>query len=335
MTSRWTVDWQVKVDGVNVTAKLRPYLISVTVTDQDGEASDSCQITLDDTGGRLKLPRTRREVQVIADGARLFLGLVDSVRFTLNKNGGRLLQVTAKGFDTEGKAKEPLRLYRDDATLEDFLSGAAQHAGLSGIKVHPDLASIERDYWCADAESFLQLGQRLAREFNATFKIRGDKAVLVPRDRDVGLAPIRAVVGENVIACSIAPLLGRPKRKASRTLFFDRAAGRHETVDLGMDDDTDARTLTRAPVADRGQAESVNEGRASKAKREGGEGSITMDFTPAAQAEAPLILSGARTGVDGRYVIKSPRHSFDRNGGSGTTVQVKRPEEGAGKDERE
>lgn len=332
MTAQWTVDWQVIVDGVNVTRKLRPYLISVSVTDQDGEASDSCQLTLDDSAGQL--PRTRRLVQMVADGALLFKGMVDGVRSTGSKSGGRLLQVTAKGFDTEGKAKEPLRLHRDDTTLQAFLSAAAQHAGLSGIKVHQDLASIERDYWAADTESFLQLGQRLAREFNATFKIRGDVAVLVPRGRDAGLAAVRAVYGENLLDWSVAPVLGRPKRRGSRTLFFDRPAGRYQTVDLDIDADADARTQTRAAVADRSQAEAVNEGRSGEVKRQSGEGSLEMIFTPAAQAEAPLVLIGTRPGVDGTYVIRSVRHSFDRKGGSGTSVQVKRPEGGAGKDER-
>ena len=334
MTARWTVDWQVIVDGVNVTRKLRPYLISVSVTDQDGEASDSCQLTLDDSGGQLKLPRTRRLVQVVADGALLFKGMVDGVRSTGNKPGGRLLQVTAKGFDTEGKVKEPLRLHRDDTTLQSFLSAAAQHAGLSGIKVHQDLASIARDYWAADTESFLQLGQRLAREFNATFKIRGDVAVLVPRGRDAGLPAVRAVYGENLISWSVAPVLGRPKRRGSRTLFFDRAAGRYQTVDLDIDADADARTQTRAAVADRSQAQAVNEGRSGEVKRQSGEGSLDMIFTPAAQAEAPLVLIGTRPGVDGTYVIRSVRHGFDCNGGSSTSPQIRRPEEGAGKDER-
>ncbi|MEM1149750.1 MAG: late control D family protein [Pseudomonadota bacterium] len=335
MSDNWTVDWRVIVDGVDLTDKMRPYLISVRVTDQDGEASDSCQLTLDDNGGRLKMPRTRREVQVIADGARLFLGLVDSVRSTGTKaKSGRLLRVTAKGFDTEGRAKEPLRFHRDDATLQDFLGAAAQYAGLSGIKVHPALASIERDYWVADAESFLQVGQRLAREFDATFKIRGDRAVLVPRGQNVGLGTIRAVVGQNVVSWSIAPVLGRPRQRASRTLFFDRAAGGHQVAEREIEGAADAVTLARAPVADRGQADDVNAGRASKAKRDGGEGSITMDWTPEAQAEAPITLSGARTGIDGLYVIRSTDKSFDKNGGSVTAVQVKRPEDGAGKDER-
>lgn len=333
MSDNWTVNWRVVVDGIDVTRKLRPYLIDISVTDQDGEASDSCQLVLDDKNGQLKLPKTRREVSVWIDGALLFKGLVDSVRSNGNRSGGRTLRVSAKGFDSEGKAKEPQRLYRDDASLQDFLGAAAGHAGLS-IKVDEELGGITRDYWGADGESFLQLGQRLAREFDATFKIRGNQAVFAARGKASGLSAVRAVVGENVISWSIAPLLGRPKHKATKTRFFDRPAGQHRTITRGLDSQADAETQARAPVFDEGQADDVNASRASKDKREGGDGSIEMDITPDAQAEAPLVLTGARAGVDGTYVIASVKHGASRSGGSGTSVQVKQPEDGAGEDER-
>lgn len=334
ITDSWKVSWRVVVDGVDVTRRMRPYLIDISVSDQDGEASDACQLTLDDAGGVLKLPRTRRKVEVWVEGALLFSGLVDSVRSSGNRSGGREIRVTAKSMDAEGKVKEPQRLFRDDATLETFLSAAAGHAGLSGITVDPALGGITRDYWAADGESFLQLGQRLARELGATFKIRGDQAVFVPRGRATSLATVNAVVGQNVISWSIAPLLGRPRHRASKARFFDRPAGQHRTVVLGMDETADADTQARATVFDQGQADDVNASRASKARSEGGEGTIDMDLTLAAQAEAPLVMTGARAGVDGRYIIASATHKASRSGGSTTSVQVKQPEDGAGEDDR-
>lgn len=332
-TDDWIVDWQVTVDGKDVTDQMRPYLIDITVTDQDGQASDSCSITLDDEGGQLKLPRVGQMVEVAAKGAQLFGGPIESVRSNGNRSGGRVLRVSAKGFDTQGKAKEPQRLYRDDATLDDFLSAIGDHAGLT-MNVDPALANINRPYWGVDGESCVQVCQRLAHEMDATFKIRGTQAVFKARGAPSGLQAVSAVYGENVMSWSIAPLMGRPKHKATKSRFFDRPSGQHQTVTLALDQDAEADMATRAPLADQGQADDVNAGRASKSKREGGDGSIEMLLMPEAQAEAPLVLSGARPGVDGSYVIASATHKGSRSGGSGTNVQVKQPEDGAGKDDR-
>ncbi|MDP2356223.1 MAG: hypothetical protein Q8M31_09215 [Beijerinckiaceae bacterium] len=89
----------------------------------------------------------------------------------------RLLTVSCKGFDSRGKTKEPQDFHKDDATLKDFLEESAKRAGLKSVRVDADFAQIKRAYWSADAESFIHLGERIARELGGTFKIRGDTAV--------------------------------------------------------------------------------------------------------------------------------------------------------------
>lgn len=336
----WKVDWRVAVDGSDVSAAMRPYLIDIEITDKDGAASDTCSLTFDDSDGRALLPKDGAKMRVWLQGALKFAGTVDSVRSSGTRGGGRLLKVNAKGFDSRGKVKEPQSFHKDDASLEDFFGQAAKQAGLAGVIVGGQIGSVMRDYWSADSESFLQIGQRLAHEFNATFKVRetdaGDMAVLQPRDQ-TPLAAVRGIVGANVISWDIAPFTGRRTSKKGKVKYFDRkeAAFKIEEVEFDLDRDLpDATNAIRATAADRAQARGIGEARKSEAQREGGEGTVEMGLTVEAQAEAPFVLSGARPGVDGTYRIVSVRHKASRSGGSTTSVEIKQPQGGAGKDKR-
>lgn len=337
----WKVHWSVMVDGVDVTINMRPYLIDIEVTDKDGTASDTCSLTFDDTDGRSLLPRDGSKVRVRLQGVLVFSGTVDSVRSSGSRGGGRLLKVSAKGMDSRGKVKEPQAFHKDDAELGDFLDDAARQAGLSGVVVDDELAGIKRDYWSADGESFVHLGQRLARELNATFKIRagatGDVAVLMPRGKDAGMPVVRGNVGGNVINWDVAPFTGRRTFTKGKVSYFDRdeAKFKSEEVEFDLDRDLPESTnVIRSTAKDANQAKAIANARKSEAQREGGEGSVELDITPEAQAEGMFVLRGARPGVDGTYRIVSVHHKASRSGGALTSLELKQPQGGAGKDSR-
>jgi len=331
----WTVSWTVFVDGQDMTSPMQPYLISITVADKDGTVSDTCQLVFDDAGGQIKLPQPGSSVVVYLQGVKVFEGKTDVPRFSLNRGGGRTLSVSAKGFDAKGKVKEPQSFHLDDASLQDYLDKAAQTAGISSVKIDPAFEGIQRDYWSADADSFLHIGQRLARELHGTFKIRGDKAVLAKRGADAGLPTIRGVIPGNVLSCEIAPITTRRTFKQASVRYFDRpaAAWKVKDVDTGIEG-ADATNSVRTAAADEAQAGEMAEGRKGEAEREGGEGTVELDLTVEAQAEALFILSGARPGVDGTYRIAGVTHKADRGGGSTTSLELKQPSAGAGQDGR-
>jgi len=333
----WDVDWRVRVDGVDLTNRMQPHLIDIEIEDVDGSVSDTCSLTFDDTDGESILPGDGGRVSVDLMGGEAFRGVVDSVRSTGGRGQGRLIKVGAKGFDVRGKVKEPLNFHRDDESLEGFLNYAARQADLNGVIVDPDLASIVRDYWSAEGESFIHLGQKLAREFFGTFKIRDDLAVLTKRGSSNALAVVHAAWGRNLINWDIAPLTGRRAFTRSKVTWFDRRKAKFETEELTFElprDLPDATNLVRSVAHDKDQATGIAEARKREAEREGGEGTVELDLTVEAKAEGILMLSGARGGVDGAYRISSVRHKANRSDGSTTLCSVKQPHGGAGKDSR-
>src|SRR5688500_11540752 len=158
----------INVGGVNVTNRVNQYLEQLVVSDKAGTSSDTASITLNDSYGRIAMPQVGDSITILlgweSGGVSLvFDGTVDSVRSAGTHGGGMTLIITAKGFDPKGKAKEPLEFHKDDATLNDFMSEAAGKAGLS-FQAQGKVAQIQRPYWAATTESFISLGQRLARE---------------------------------------------------------------------------------------------------------------------------------------------------------------------------
>lgn len=335
----WVVDWRVLVDGQDMTDAMRPYLTRISVSDKAGSASDSCSLEFDDAGGQVQLPREGAGVVVYLQGAMIFNGKTDSVRSSGSRGGGRTLAVTAKGFDAKGKAKEPQSHHMDDATLQQFLDKAASNAGLSGVKIDPAFANIMRPYWSVAGESFLHVGQKLARELGGTFKIRGDQAVLVKRGQGTNAAggampTVVGQVGRNVISWSISPVTGRPKFSKSKVRYFDRKTASYKEIEVETGIEADATDEARTTAADEEQAKAIAEGRKTESEREGGEGTVDLDLEVTAQAEGTFVLIGARPGVDGSYRIEGVTHKADRGGGSTTSLDLKQPAEGAGKDER-
>ncbi len=324
----WSVDWSVRVNGRNMTDVMRPRLIDLSVTDNDGTSSDSCALTFDDSDGDIDLDIEGRTLEIDLNGVNVFSGFVESSRSNGSRGGGRLALVSGTGLDPRGKAKQAQAFHKDDAKLGDFLREAAGQAGYE-LVVDDDLAGLERDYWSADYESFQDIGERIGREVNGTFKFRGNKAVLAARGA-TALNTIDAVFGPggNVISWDLAPFTGRPAYAKAEARYFDRKQAKFITEDIDLDlkgFGGDTVNRVRFPVGNAGQAQNFTKGRKSEAKRERGGGSIDLDITPEAQVEGIVRLSGAQPAVDIGWRISSVGHKANRAGGSTTGLEVKEP----------
>lgn len=338
----WTVNWSVVVDGTDVTSRLRPLLIDIEVQDKDGTVSDTCSLTLDDTGGQIKMPRIGGKVAVSLQGTKVFEGTIDATPWSMSRGAGRTMKISAKGFDSRGKVKEPQAFHKDDTTLKSFLGAAAEKAGLT-LDVDPAFASITRDYWSAENESVVHLGTRLARELYGTFKIRGSKAVLAKRGGGTAAGGAMPVVvgrcgdGGNVIEVSgLSPKDPRRVFSKAQVKWFDRKAAKFqvEEVGFGGEGGEDVANLVRSTKHDKAQSQETAEGRKRQSEREAGGGSVTLDLAVDAQAEGMLMLTGARPGIDGAWRIVSVTHKASRSGGSTTSLELKQPGERAGDDDR-
>ena len=334
--------FSVVVGGQDITLNLNPVLQSLRVIDKAGMSSDTASLELDDREGQIVLPRPGALVLISLgwEGrgmGRVFEGTVDEIRASGSRSG-RTLSISAKGMDTRGKPKEGQRRHFDDTTIGDALSATAERAGLT-MSVDAELGKIKRPYIALDDESFVAFGERIAREVGGTFKIVGTRAILAKRNGGssaggASLPTVTAAWGRNLHSYDIAPILGRPVEKATRSRWYDKAKADwlETTADTGTEGGITIKPA-RFSEPDEDRAGQQSKADAAESDRKSGEGSVTIEGTVAAQPEGQCIVTGCRPGVDGAYRIESVDHDYSRSGWT-TSLELRQPKGEAGKDSR-
>lgn len=272
------------------------------------------------------MPRAGGLVNVTLEGTDVFKGTIDEIQSTGARGQDRILTVSARGFDSRSKINAPLDFHRDNVTLQAFLNDAVARAGLAPVLVDPAFASITRDYWSADSEGFLHLTERLASELGATFKVRGDQPSM--RSTARALLPtashsrVSRPPGGKPDFVDIMPYVGRPRGRKSKVKYFDKAAAAHKHVEVEIDPGAvDSAATPPYTAADAATSVGIPGGK----KRDSQRGSVQLTLTPQARVERPILIKGARPGIDGAYRITSITHRLERSGGSTTDLELKQP----------
>lgn len=333
----------VVISGKPVSGGLLETVQSVTIRDAAGETSDTCELVLDDANDQFALPKRGEQVQVALSrdgvaGAAAFEGVIDDVRWRMARGEGQVLVVECKAADMRGDLKTRKEKHKDDSTLEE----AARTFAPDGyaVKFGGDLGQIRREYWYMGRENFLHWAQRTAREVGATFKVIGKTAVFAPRNagRSVSGQPlptVRAIRGVNIITADISPDFGRPQRQKFEVVWYDTKEAKWKTKTgevKAVGEGGDVGTY-RFSAPDQETAEMQADALEKEAEREKGGGTLVIDGDPAAQAEALCELI-ARPGISGVYQIDTVEQKWTRSEGWTSSMELKRPGEGTGKDDR-
>lgn len=331
--------YDVAINGASIGSVLAPLLTSITVEDQAGTHSDTASIVINDTGGLIAFPEAGASIRIslgwLGAGMReVFAGTVDEVRSTGGRSGGTALSISAKGFDSTGKAKQGQERHFDEKSVKDIINSAASDAGLS-VEVDPQIASLVIPYIDMRGESLLHFGQRLARMVGASFRVQGERAVMARRASDY-TPTVRAVRGENLHGWDITPVVGRAQFKKAKARYYDKAEGRVKDVEAEIETSglTDAEFYRRELAADEAEAKQTAKADAAVAQELAGIGSVTIEGAPDAIPDGLCVVVGARPGIDGSYRIKGVSHSYTRGGGFVTRLELAQPQGGAGQDTR-
>ena len=328
--------FMVTVAGTNITTTLTPVLISLSVSDKVGTHSDTASLEIDDTDGRIVLPRIGAPVVVAlgweGEGVRVvFTGTVDEVRSSGSRGSGRTLSITAKGMDTTSKPKQGQQRHFDDKTIVDILRQAGKSADVTEVEIDPSLASIRRTYFEMRDESFIHMGERLAREIGGNFRIQGAKAIMSKRGGSYTSAVV-AASGRNLHSWDISPSLGRTQYSQMRARWYDAQKADWQETEEATSLSVEARHDHRYAKPDEGEATQQTASDRATSERDSGEGSVTIEGDTAAIPDGLCIVTGARAGIDGPYRIESVTHSYSRGGGFVTQLSLKQPGSGGAGD---
>lgn len=339
----WKTSWSVSVNGRDASSAMNDFLLSIEIDEKEGGGGDTATLELDDTGGRMTLPRAGARVVISLAGLQKFDGWTEEPEWDYARGGGRKISVHCVSHDTRGSIKDPQHWHQDGGSLSDFLTRAAHEAGLSSVAVAATFATIVRPWWSPGGASFLHLGERLANELGGVFKVRGGKAILAERGAGSSASGLElpAVVfdcsDETVASIKAKPFTGRESRSKAKATWFDRAAGkwRTEEVDIDPIDGAPASVAHgRYPRADGATAQHLTKGRKRAAAHDKGSVTVVADLRVNVPVGAPATVRNARAGVDGAWKVKNAKHHLDRGGGGKSTFDLGQPEGSAGKDTR-
>jgi phage protein D len=319
--------FMVTVAGTNITAPLLPVLIQLTVTDNVGTHSDTANLEIDDTDGRIILPQKGAPVIIAlgweSGGVRVvFTGTVDEVKSSGSRGAGRKINITAKGMDTTKQPKQNQQRHFDNKTVQQILSEAGKSAGITQVNVDPSLANLQRVYFDMRDESFIHVGERLAREVGGNFRIQGNTATLSKRGGGY-TSFVRAVWGHNLHSWDIAPDLGRTQFSEVRARWYDKKEAKWKDTKQGTGNKVQARHDHRNPKADENEAKQQAGSDKATTERDKAQGSATIEGDTGAIPDGLCIIAGARPGVDGPYRIESVTHTYSRGGGFVTSLNLK------------
>jgi hypothetical protein len=331
-TNRMKAYCEVLVDGVDVTLKMDPHLISVRI--QDGNQY-TCEIELDDRDGRLPLPFLQAKVEVRIGWAnermfKMFHGVIQSIEHGFGrKQGGRRMWIHAQGWNmVSTRIKQPM----DDNLgagaksgekegpkkgLDEWVQQIIKNAG-GTVEINPFFKKYKQDYWGMMSASPLHQITEEAKKFGAMVQwSAGNKLDWeIPAQR--GLT-CRAVWRDNLIGWKLHPFTARNAYKGPMASFFNNKTG--EWVKKMMDNVAGTTGPGAAAVAQTGAAgPAASETAAGNATQGGkdadepGFGRIVINGEPAAQFNSLVSLEGARPGVDGVYLICVAEHIYSRQG---------------------
>jgi phage protein D len=307
--------------GADLTSKINPRLIELTLTEKRGGEADELAITLHNHDGLLAAPAPGKYLSLQlgwTSGDDVRVGLVDKGRFKVDEvtesGPPDIITIRARSADLTGDYRKRRTQSWRDTTLGAMLDKIAQRNSASA-QVHPDLASkpiaaIEQ-HNKSDMAFVKDLGQRY--DALATWK-----------DRKLLFMPVGSATTASGKAIPLATLtrgdgwawsFGTAEREdhdGAEAQWHDKAGGRRRTVKRGGN----KRKRLKRVYATEAEATQAADAAASKGKR----GARTFEYDlgyadPTLQPNGKIKLQGWNPRIDGlAWLVESIETSLDGSG---------------------
>lgn len=321
---------EIIVDGTPVAGGFYERLVSVSVADKEGLASDTFQMDLNDgPPSFLAIPRKGAIVDIrIGYGSARSLGLfvVDKVKVGCLPYS---MSISGKARDMRsGKMKQRQERHWDGKSVKDIVADIAADSGLASF-VDEEIGQHKYEWFGQQDESNVHVLRRLADRHNGLFKVRDGR--LVFSKRGSGNAASGQFLGSVIItprvvipgSCSFE---ANDRTKYKKVVAYHQDKGKAERVEIEADADAEGDSVYRIPepFADLTEADKAAQAKAKELKRGEGAASVTVVGDTAIIAGAPLMFDGVRPGFDGvPYIIDTATHTYRKSEGYRTQISAK------------
>jgi len=325
--------WRVTLDGTDLTERLAPRLVSLTLRETRGDEADQVDIVVTDHDGKLTIPPTGVTLTVELGwerGSGLPLGLIDKGTFLVDEVKFRgppdQLTIRARAADFTDALKKRRERAFVGKTLSVILNAIAADNKLTA-QVHDRLKSKIIPALGAGAMSDAALLKALGRRFDAVATIKKSRLIFAP----IGLSETAS--GKPLPAATIDRTdtagsfdYGRNERdniKGVEAVWHNRATGKRETVSVGEGGSSKATRL-RQVYATRADAEAAAQAEYNRKARAQAKLSLTLalgrpDYSP----DTAVTLTGFKAEINAqKWLCAELTHTMDGTGGLATALQL-------------
>lgn len=314
--------WRVTLDGEDLTATLAPRLISLRLSEKEGEEADSLELVVHDTDGAFDPPRQGARIAVQlgwARGTGVPLGLVDKGSFVVDELtwSGPPDRVTVTAHSADFKGNYRTRKTRDwhAQTIGAIISRIAADNDLKAA-CHPDLAGLAVAAIEQHNKSDMQLVRDLGRHFDAVATVKAGALIFSPRGATTTAGgrslPSVTITRQQVSSANWRRASREKAPDGAEAQWHDQDEGKRKTVTAGG---SNRRRLKRiypdeASARAAAQAETGRLGRASATME------LSLPYGDARLVPGALVrLSGFRTHIDNdRWKITAADHEHGATG---------------------
>ena len=320
--------FSISVDQGDITAKVADRLLNLRITDEAGMKSDTANLTLDNRGTAVAIPR-RGVIMKIGLGYDK-TGLVHMGAYTVDEVSTegpvRTLTISAKAADMQAGLKVRKTRAWFNLTLGALVSTIAGEHELTP-QVSPALASINIapvPYQQLDQtnESDLHLLTRLAAQYDAIAKPANGFLLFVAKGEAKAasgqdLTPV--TLTESDVKTFRARAADRGKYAAVKAYYLDDATQQRVSVMAG---DGDPVFSLRRTYPDAVQAEGAARSKLDALKRGTATLSLTLEGRPDIGAETPLTFVSDDDLAYDDWVVTRAEHELSGRAGGGFTTRI-------------
>ena len=323
-------DWRVTLDGKDLTERMRPRLVSLTISEKRGDEADQLDIVLDDTDGMLAIPREGALLAVALgwkQGRDVTPGLIDKGSYKVDdvthSGPPDQIRIRARAADFTSQIRNRREQSWKNTTLGAVLQDVAGRNGLTP-KVATELAAIALASISQSRESDVAFLRRLGREYDAVATIK-DRHLIFAR-KGAGTT----ASGKALPTLTLTRRSGdghnwqRQKRDGQEGVtasWHDRKGAKRKTVTVGK---AEGAKKLRKVYPDEASAKCAAIAERDRLKR----APATLDLKlalgrPDAYPECRVSASGFKDEIDvTTWLVSEVTHRFDNRSGYVTELKM-------------
>jgi phage protein D len=312
-----TPGFRIEANGSDITKLIADRLVSLRISEQAGQQSDSLEIALDDRDKRIPVPVNGTWLRVwLGYDKPTYMGAfaIDEVELSM---GPRSMVIRATASNTAPTLlKEQRTKSWHGVTLGQVVQQVAQQNNLTPV-IKGSLASQQIKHEDQTNESDQAFLTRLAEKFRATIKPADGKLVVVPRGDKDNAGNI--TIQQREVTSWRATLKNRGAYGAVKAKWLDRSVNKEKVITAGQTGGA-LPTFEETQVF-KTQAEAQKAADSRLQSLRAGEVRISLQLPgrPDVNAEGLVTLQSFRDLVDGTWNVKSVTHDL---GSSGYTTTV-------------